>query len=116
MVWTSIRPPPVFCGRTNKHTGERVGCVMFVMDDEDVAIKAESILEQLQRSEVSNPPAYGAKIASTILDDDQLCSMWYEDMLTMSTRILSMRHALYDRLLELGSSHNPSPRVAPLFC
>lgn len=60
----------------------------------------------LQRSEVSNPPAYGAKIASTILNDEGLRGMWYEDLITMSSRIRAMRTALYDHL-------NKSGRQAP---
>lgn len=88
--------------KANEHAGERVGCVFFVMEDEDVAIKSESVLEQLQRSEVSNPPAYGAKVASKVLSDERLRSMWYDDLTTMSSRILSMRHALYDKLVEYG--------------
>jgi aspartate aminotransferase len=60
------------------------------------------MLEMLQRSEVSNPPAFGAKIASQILGRDDLRRMWYADMVTMSERIRSMRKALYDKLVSHG--------------
>ena len=56
------------------------------------------MLENLQRVEVSNPPAYGAKIAQLILSDEELFSTWKEDLVTMSSRIRSMRWALYDQL------------------
>lgn len=56
----------------------------------------------LQRSEVSNPPAYGAKIVATVLEDDMLREMWFKDLITMSSRIQSMREALYRHLVECG--------------
>jgi aspartate aminotransferase len=59
------------------------------------------MLEMLQRSEVSNPPGFGAKIASQVLRSEELKKMWYTDMITMSDRIRSMRKALYDHLLAL---------------
>ncbi|KAJ5169997.1 aminotransferase [Penicillium coprophilum] len=52
--------------------GERVGCFLLATSTEEAAVKTQSMLEMLQRSEVSNPPAYGAKIASTILADATL--------------------------------------------
>lgn len=60
------------------------------------------MLEMLQRSEVSNPPAFGARIASTVLGDDQLKKAWYEDMVTMSGRIRSMRTQLHALLVSQG--------------
>ena len=60
------------------------------------------MLEMLQRSEVSNPPAYGAKIATTILADPTLRQAWQDDLITMSDRIRSMRAALYDHLVSYG--------------
>ena len=57
----------------------------------------------LQRSDVSNPPAFGANIASQILGRDDL-KMWYADMITTSDRIRSMRNAFYDHLLSLSLS------------
>lgn len=60
------------------------------------------MLEMLQRSEVSNPPAYGAKIASTILADGTLREAWHGDLITMSSRIRTMRSELYDSLVSSG--------------
>ncbi|KIW29288.1 uncharacterized protein PV07_05113 [Cladophialophora immunda] len=74
--------------------GERVGATLFVTSTEEVAHKCESMLERLQRSEISNPPAYGAKIAAEILGDSLLRNMWFEDFKTMSDRIAAMRTSL----------------------
>jgi aspartate aminotransferase len=75
---------------------------MLANNSKQTAVNTQSILEMLQRSEVSNPPAFGAKIASQILGRDDLRQMWYADMVTMSDRIRSMRKALYDNLVSLG--------------
>ncbi|KAL3475758.1 hypothetical protein BJX99DRAFT_259016 [Aspergillus californicus] len=42
-----------------------------------------SVLESLQRSEISNPPAFGARIAETILSDEKLRDLWFRDLKTM---------------------------------
>ncbi|KGO74188.1 Aminotransferase, class I/classII [Penicillium italicum] len=83
--------------------GERVGCFLLATSTEQAAVKTNSMLEMLQRSEVSNPPAYGAKIASTILADATLREAWHDDLITMSSRIRSMRSELYDSLVSSGA-------------
>jgi len=83
--------------------GERVGCTFLVTKTAEIAENCESVMERLQRSEVSNPPAFGAKIASLILNDDKLTEMWYADLRTMCSRVRQMREALYRLLVENGS-------------
>jgi aspartate aminotransferase len=87
--------------------GERAGCFHFVTSDRAAAAKTlsriGSQLAVLQRSEISNPPAYGARIASLVLNDPALFRQWEDDLRTMSGRIISMRRALRDRLEQLGT-------------
>jgi aspartate aminotransferase len=66
------------------------------------AKNTSSVLEQLQRAEISNPPAYGARIAATILEDAELRGQWNKDLDTMSSRISSMRQKLLQELKKLG--------------
>jgi len=80
-----------------------VGCTFLVTKTAEIAENCESVMERLQRSEVSNPPAFGAKIASLILNDDKLTEMWYADLRTMCSRVRQMREALYRLLVENGS-------------
>lgn len=82
--------------------GERVGCLLLATHTAQAATNTQSMLEMLQRSEVSNPPGFGAKIAAQVLESEELKQMWYADMVTMSDRIRSMRKALYDHLLALS--------------
>ncbi|KAF8445439.1 pyridoxal phosphate-dependent transferase [Kalaharituber pfeilii] len=60
-------------------------------------------LQILQRSEISNPPAYGAKIAATIFNNEALFKEWEDNLRTMSGRIIDMRKALPDKLVGLGT-------------
>ena len=82
--------------------GERVGCLVLATSTEEVARNSQSVLESLQRSEISNPPAFGAKVAATILEDKSLRESWFEDLKTMSGRIQTMRQSLYDGLVANG--------------
>lgn len=85
--------------------GERAGCFHFIAgpgsDAADTATRVGSQLAILQRSEISNPPAYGARIASVILNDEKLFAEWEENLREMSGRIISMRKALKGKLDEL---------------
>jgi aspartate aminotransferase len=87
--------------------GERAGCFHFVTgsgtDSKNTIGRIASQLAILQRSEISNPPAYGARIASLVLNDDALFKEWEENLRTMSGRIISMRKALQGKLEELGT-------------
>ena len=87
--------------------GERAGAFHFVAapgtDASDTAKRVASQLAILQRSEISNPPAYGARIASLVLNDKDLFAQWEEDLRTMSGRIIEMRKALKSKLVALGT-------------
>ncbi|KAK3323392.1 aspartate aminotransferase [Cercophora scortea] len=87
--------------------GERAGCFHFVASPSsnaaEITTRVASQLAILQRSEISNPPIYGAKIASTVLNDKALFAEWKENLLTMSGRIIAMRKALRAKLEELGT-------------
>lgn len=85
--------------------GERAGAFHFVTapgpDAQDTAARIHSQLQILQRSEISNPPAYGARIASIVLNDPELFKEWEGDLRTMSGRIIEMRKSLKSELDKL---------------
>jgi len=87
--------------------GERAGCFHFITAPGEQATetvaRVGSQLAILQRSEISNPPAYGARIASLVLNDDKLFAQWEEDLRTMSGRIIEMRKAVRSKLEQLGT-------------
>lgn len=84
---------------------ERVGCFHFVTKAgtgaEQITQRIASQLMILQRSEISNPPAYGARLASLVLNDPQLFDEWKENLYEMSSRIILMRKRLRNKLEEL---------------
>ena len=86
--------------------GERAGAFHFVTgpaaDAENTVGRIASQLAILQRSEISNPPAYGARIASLVLNDPELFEEWKANLRTMSGRIIDMRKALRQKLEELN--------------
>jgi len=88
--------------------GERVGLVAFVCPSEVSAINTTSTLQQLQRSEISCPPAYGAYIAATVLGDAELKNQWDKDLVTMSSRITGIRGKLFEELKHLSKLFEPS--------
>lgn len=87
--------------------GERAGCFHIVTspsaDATATIARIASQLAILQRSEISNPPAYGARIASLILNDSALFAEWEANLREMSGRIISMRTALRSKLEALGT-------------
>ena len=87
--------------------GERAGCFHFVTGPGAEASatigRIASQLAILQRSEISNPPLYGARIAATVLNDKALFEEWEGNLKTMSGRIITMRDALRSRLEKLGT-------------
>ena len=98
--------------------GERAGCLHVIAADADLASRIGSQLKLLQRVEISTPPAYGARIVSTILNDPELYERWKDDLRTMSNRILNRRGTLR-RLLEtngnIGSWNHVTQQVG-MFC
>ncbi|KAL4807226.1 pyridoxal phosphate-dependent transferase [Aspergillus unguis] len=86
--------------------GERVGALILTTPTPEIARNAQSVLESLQRSEISNPPAFGARIAETILGDDALKHVWFEDLKTMSGRIQEMRQKLFAGLKQYSPSRS----------
>lgn len=87
--------------------GERAGVFHAVTapgpDASTTISRIASQLAILQRSEISNPPLYGARIAATVLNDEKLYAEWEENLRTMSGRIIDMRKALREKLEALGT-------------
>ncbi|KAI8099398.1 aspartate aminotransferase [Halteromyces radiatus] len=81
--------------------GERAGNLTFVLKTPEDTKRVLSQLEKLQRSEISNPPAYGSRIVDIVLNDEALYAEWKENLKYMSNRIIDMRKALYQHLLDL---------------
>ncbi|KAJ3370648.1 Aspartate aminotransferase, cytoplasmic [Allomyces arbusculus] len=82
---------------------ERTGALTVVTKSPETAQAVKSQLAKLSRAAISNPPAFGARIVSTVLNDAVLYAEWVENLKTMSGRIQSMRTKLFDALQKLGT-------------
>jgi len=80
--------------------GERVGTFSIVAVDAEEAKRVESQLKILIRPMYSNPPTYGARIASTVLNNADLNKEWRTEVKTMAERIITMRQRLYNHLVD----------------
>ncbi|KAI0341797.1 aspartate aminotransferase [Trametopsis cervina] len=80
--------------------GERVGALHVVAPTDETATRVKSQLSVLSRSEISNPPAHGARLVSLILNDAELFADWKQDIQTMAGRIIDMRKELHKLLTE----------------
>lgn len=85
--------------------GHRTGAVHVVLSEPSAEIKenADANLCHLLRSEFSMAPKYGSTIVKTVLNSEELTATWMVDLQIMSSRIKSMRRALYDELVRLGT-------------
>lgn len=87
--------------------GERIGALHIVSPTHAAQVKSQ--LSTLTRSEISNPPAYGAQVVTRLLTQPKLFSQWKEDVQGMSYRIQDMRKALRQ---ELETLQTPPPAAA----
>lgn len=82
---------------------ERIGNLTVVQRNASTSAAVASQITLLIRGMYSNPPAFGARIVSTVLNDPELRQEWMECIQTMSGRIKKMRKALFDELTKLGT-------------
>lgn len=50
--------------------------------------RISSQLSILQRSEISNPPSFGARVMNLILNNEEMFNQWQNDVQGMSSRIV----------------------------
>ena len=82
---------------------ERAGVLTVVSENTETAAKVISQLKISVRTAISNPPAHGEKIVTTILSDAQLRAQWEQELKGMRDRILEMRHLLVEKLSAAGA-------------
>lgn len=112
---------PIICQSFAKNFGlygERVGALHIVSESKDQREIIDSQLKILIRPHYSNPPIYGARIASIILNDEQLTAEWRREVKSMADRIIKMRELLVQNLQDLGSKKDWShiTKQIGMFC
>jgi len=86
--------------------GERTGAFSVVCADKEEADRVMSQVKILIRPMYSNPPINGARIVTTILNDQKLYEEFLVDVKGMADRIISMRTQLKAGLAKEGSVRN----------
>jgi aspartate aminotransferase len=81
---------------------ERTGGVFLISSDASATDNALEHLLNVARSTYSMPPAHGAAIVSTILQDPELYRVWEDELTFMRNRMNGFRDRLADRLQALG--------------
>lgn len=95
--------PVLICQSFAKNAGlygERVGALHVVSASAEQAAAVTSQLSVVQRSEISNPPAFGARIVTMLLNDEKMWGQWQADVTTMAERIITMRNSLHSSLTD----------------
>ncbi|PKH24266.1 aromatic amino acid aminotransferase [Enterobacterales bacterium CwR94] len=82
---------------------ERVGALTLVTHTSDVAEVAFSQVKATIRANYSNPPAHGAAVVATILNNEALRTLWEQELTEMRERIQRMRHLFVKTLAEKGA-------------
>lgn len=99
-------PEVVISSSFSKNFGlysERAGVLTVVSADEKTAAKVLSQVKVAIRTAISNPPAHGEKIVTTILSDRDLRAEWESELRVMRDRIRRMRVMLVEKLKEAGA-------------
>ena len=74
----------------------------------DIIISADKVLSQVKiavRTAISNPPAHGEKVVTTILSDKNLRAKWENELKGMRDRIQQMRSLLSEKLKAAGAGN-----------
>ena len=99
----------LICSSYSKNFGlynERVGAVTLIAENDTAANAAFSQIKFAIRANYSNPPSHGAAIVATILSDDNLRSVWEQELSDMRQRIQRMRQLFVNTLTDKGAKQD----------
>ncbi|HXF65594.1 MAG TPA: amino acid aminotransferase [Burkholderiales bacterium] len=88
--------------------GERVGALSVVAEDAQQAARVLSQLKRVIRTNYSNPPTHGGRIAATVLTTPELRALWEQELGGMRERIKAMRRELVEKIRAIRSDFDLS--------
>ncbi|MES0826655.1 amino acid aminotransferase [Ruegeria sp. SCP11] len=83
---------------------ERTGLLMAISDDAAQTALNQATLAFLNRQNYSFPPDHGARVVTTILNDDALRADWAAELEEVRLSMLGLRQQLADELQRLSGS------------
>jgi len=84
---------------------ERTGCFLTIGKTPEGIAAATTHVADISRATWSMPPAHGAGIVATILGDAALRAEWEAELTGMRDRMISLRRALSDELVQRTGSN-----------
>ncbi|SGZ51005.1 CIC11C00000000269 [Sungouiella intermedia] len=85
--------------------GERIGCLHVVTNESTRELVADQ-LRYIFRAECSSSPAFGARIVSTVLNDNVLRNQWKHNLTEISSRLVETRKYILQKLTDKGTPGN----------
>ncbi len=82
--------------------GERMGALIVVTDGAESSESVAANIKGVVRANYSNPPTFGSRVISCVLEDPALREQWKDEVASMRSRIKLMRAALVEGLAERG--------------
>jgi aromatic-amino-acid transaminase len=104
-LFASELPELLITSSCSKNFGlyrERTGALIVCSSDAEKLLDVRSQLAAIARGLWSTPPAHGAAVVASILDDDALKVLWSDELETMRLRIASLRLELVEALQPYG--------------
>jgi aromatic-amino-acid transaminase len=83
---------------------ERTGALIVCAESADKLQDVRSQLAFIARNLWSTPPAHGAAVVASILDNAELKALWSEELESMRQRVVSLRAGLVEALQPYGLS------------
>jgi aspartate/tyrosine/aromatic aminotransferase len=96
----------LICSSFSKNFGlyrERVGALTVVVASHEMVDRVQSQIKRCIRANYSNPPAHGAALVTTILEDPKLTAQWHGEVADMRDRINKTRKVLVKTLAAKGA-------------
>ncbi len=79
---------------------ERTGALTIICENEGSAKTATTLIAAAARANYSMPPDHGASIVQLVMDNQELCSEWKQELAEMRDRINQLRSLLVTRIRE----------------
>jgi len=83
---------------------ERTGALTVVANSEGEALAAHRQALSIARGIYSMPPAHGAALVATVLNDQSLYSQWLEELGAMRNRMAGLRNSLVKQMDKLSNA------------
>ena len=94
------------CSKNFGLYGERVGALLFILNEPAHKKALRSQIKQINRSIYSSPQIHGARLVTCVLSDPSLKKIWTDELANMRNRIQEMRQILASGLIsKSGKPH-----------